>query len=239
MQRQLCSILAAEQILASLNHPALKVALMGQFLAELDGVTLDLPSRVAQSMFAYLALNAGKSVRREKLAGVFWPDLPEANARNQLRHTVWRIRKAISQLGHNGLAFIPESTLHVQLCVGPAYQLDVADLLQPIIAAQSAETVMAQLSKYDELLPGFSSPRDEWIHDWQYRLEHAYACKGLLLMDRLMREGRWHDALDWGSRLLMTTPFIESVQQKMAQTIQNLTDQWQPYPRPPNQPILQ
>ena len=39
MQRQLCSILAAEQILASLNRPSLKVTLMGQFLVELDGVT--------------------------------------------------------------------------------------------------------------------------------------------------------------------------------------------------------
>ncbi len=229
MQRQLCSILAAEQVLASLERPSLKVTLMGQFLVELDGVPVELPSRVAQSVFAYLALNAGKAIRREKLAGVFWPELPEANARNQLRHTLWRIRKAISQLGYDGLAFIPENTLHVKLCVGPGYQLDVADLLQPITSAHSTEVVMAQLAKYDELLPGFTSPRDEWVCDWHYRLEQAYACKGLLIVDRLMREGRWHEALDWGSRLIFGSPCLEPVQQRLTQAMQGLAEQWQPH----------
>ena len=91
----------------------------------------------------------------------FWPDLPEANARNQLRHALWRIRKAIGECGYDSLVFVPEDTLHVRLHIGLGYQLDVADLLQPITSAYSTEAMMAKLSQYDELLPGFTGPNDE------------------------------------------------------------------------------
>jgi len=51
--------------------------------------------------------------------------------------------------------------LHVRLHIGLGYQLDVADLLQPITSAYSTEAMMAKLSQYDELLPGFTGPNDE------------------------------------------------------------------------------
>ena len=37
----------------------------------------------------------GTSYRREKLAGMFWPDTTEEKARAYLRHELWRIRKAL------------------------------------------------------------------------------------------------------------------------------------------------
>ena len=40
-------------------------------------------------------LNAGITQRREKLAGQLWPDTTEANARDNLRHALWRLRKAL------------------------------------------------------------------------------------------------------------------------------------------------
>jgi len=59
----------------------LEVLLIGKFEIKYDGGPVTISSRVAQSLFAYLILNAGTSHRREKLAGMFWPDAPEEKAR--------------------------------------------------------------------------------------------------------------------------------------------------------------
>ena len=66
----------------------LQVRLLGQFKVEVDGMSIDIPSRPAQSLLAYLILSAGTAQRREKLAGLLWPDSSESNARSNLRHAL-------------------------------------------------------------------------------------------------------------------------------------------------------
>src|SRR3972149_8264555 len=73
----------------------LEVKLIGTFAIECDGKPVTISSRAAQSLFAYLILTAGTLHRREKLAGMFWPDVTEEKARAYLRHELWRIRKAL------------------------------------------------------------------------------------------------------------------------------------------------
>ncbi len=73
----------------------LEIRLLGRFEVRLDGVMLEIPSRPAQALLAYLALNAGTAQRREKLAGLLWPDASEDNARTYLRQALWRLRSAI------------------------------------------------------------------------------------------------------------------------------------------------
>ena len=52
----------------------LQIRLLGQFDIRLDGKRVMIPTRTAQSLFAYLVLTAGTPHRREKLAGTFWPN---------------------------------------------------------------------------------------------------------------------------------------------------------------------
>ncbi|MCB0172098.1 MAG: winged helix-turn-helix domain-containing protein, partial [Anaerolineae bacterium] len=73
----------------------LEVQLLGKFAAKLKGEPLDIPSRPAQVLLAYLILNTHKSYRRENLAGLLWPDSDETNARNNLRQALWRLRKSV------------------------------------------------------------------------------------------------------------------------------------------------
>jgi DNA-binding SARP family transcriptional activator len=73
----------------------LEIRLLGQFELRLDGAAILLASRPAQSLLAYLALSAGTAHRREKLAGLLWPDADDDNARNSLRHALWRTRKVL------------------------------------------------------------------------------------------------------------------------------------------------
>src|SRR5678816_1210059 len=74
----------------------LQVRLLGQFDIRLDGKRVTIPSRAGQSLLAYLMLTVGTAHRREKLAGILWPDTTDENARKNLRQELWRIRKAIS-----------------------------------------------------------------------------------------------------------------------------------------------
>src|SRR5574342_358555 len=73
----------------------LQIRLLGQFDLRLDGKRVIIPSRAGQSLLAYLVLTAGTAHRREKLAGILWPDTSDENARKNLRQELWRIRKAL------------------------------------------------------------------------------------------------------------------------------------------------
>ena len=52
----------------------LQVKLLGQFDVRRDSTPMTIPSRAAQSLFAYLLLTVGAAHRREKLAALLWPD---------------------------------------------------------------------------------------------------------------------------------------------------------------------
>jgi len=75
----------------------LEVRLLGQFGLRRDDAAVLLPSRPAQSLLAYLVLSAGAAHRREKLAGLFWPDADEDNARSNLRHALFKLRQALGE----------------------------------------------------------------------------------------------------------------------------------------------
>lgn len=65
--------------------------------AQLDGTAaLELPQDKRLALFVYLAVK-GRSgpVRRENVLGVFWPDRPEARARNLLSQSLCHLRKAV------------------------------------------------------------------------------------------------------------------------------------------------
>ena len=73
----------------------LEVRMLGQFEVRKKGEPVLIPSRPAQSLVAYLIFTAGIAHRREKLAGMIWPESSEENARSNLRQALWRARKAL------------------------------------------------------------------------------------------------------------------------------------------------
>src|SRR5688572_334390 len=93
----------------------IEVRLLGQFDLRIDGKPVDLASRPAQNLLAYLLLTPGQPHRREQLATLFWPDAPDVNARANLRHALWRLRNAIDPEGRyldsdtQTVAFHPQS----------------------------------------------------------------------------------------------------------------------------------
>jgi predicted ATPase/DNA-binding SARP family transcriptional activator len=73
----------------------LSITLFGPFKATLDGEAVDFESDKVRALLAYLAVESESPHRREKLAGLLWPDWPERAARNNLRHALAVLRKAL------------------------------------------------------------------------------------------------------------------------------------------------
>ena len=172
----------------------LKIILLGRFLIEQDGTVVNIPSRPVQSLLAYLVLTAGTAHRREKLAGILWPDSAESNARSNLRHALWRLRRALGDAADHVVA----DDLAVAFHNGGDVWIDTAILEQTASQGWSIEDLQEAVSLYQgELLPGFY---DDWVSLERQRLQAILEQKMGLLLDGLVQAGRWQDVLAWGER---------------------------------------
>jgi DNA-binding SARP family transcriptional activator len=171
----------------------LEVRLLGKFEARRDGKTITITSRSAQSLFAYLILNAGISYRREKLAGMLWPDSLEETARDNLRHALWRVRKAFEPA--LSLRFLRSDDLTIDFDASADYRLD-ADEVENVSENASTDELIAVLSQYQE--------RCFWLYDEWVVLErqHLYSIfEHHMAIDVVAARGkRWLDVLDWAER---------------------------------------
>ena len=177
----------------------LEIRLLGQFDMRFGGKPIEVHSRPAQSLLAYLVLNAGVSQRREKLAGMLWPDSTEAKSRSYLRQALWRIRKALTAYPLSWRDYMRTDDISVEFGGTSDCWLDVDVVLERVDAQIcSVEELIQIASVYrGELLPGFY---DEWVYLERERLRAAYEHKMKLLLDRLLRDQCWEDVLHWGEQ---------------------------------------
>ena len=173
----------------------LEIRLLGKFEIKHDGKPVAITSRPAQSLFAYLTLTVGTAHRREKLAGMLWPDSLEETARDNLRHALWRVRKALP--ANTKIEYLLTDDLSIAFNAVADYWLDVTQL-EKLSEDSSADELIAVLLEYHgELLPGFY---DEWVTLEREHLYSIFENKMVLLMALLQEERRWPDVLDWGER---------------------------------------
>ena len=103
----------------------LEIFLLGQFKIIANYQPVDLPSRPAQSMLAYLVLNTGATLRREKLASLLWSEATENNSRGYLRQALWRIRKCLESGSLRWEDYLQISEISVTFNRQSGYWLDV------------------------------------------------------------------------------------------------------------------
>ena len=173
----------------------LEVRLLGSFDLRSAGKPVTIASRPAQSLFAYLILNAGTSQRREKLAGMLWPDSLEETARENLRHALWRMRKALESA--SSTRFLQADDITIGFKESSEYWVDAAEL-KKLNENSTADEMIAVLGNYQgELLPGFY---EEWVISEREHLYSAFEHHMARLLSLLQEEKRWLDILDWGER---------------------------------------
>jgi predicted ATPase/DNA-binding SARP family transcriptional activator len=170
----------------------LEIRLIGTFAVECDGRPITISSRIAQSLFAYLILNAGTSHRREKLAGMFWPDTTEEKARAYLRHELWRIRKALSP--QSKVNYLTADDINISFNSTAEHWVDV-NALENLSETASIEELTDALSvSQGDFLPGFY---DEWIVMEREHLRSIYEQKMAWLLELLESQKRWPEIFEW------------------------------------------
>jgi predicted ATPase/DNA-binding SARP family transcriptional activator len=173
----------------------LEISLLGKFDLQLNGQAVEIPSRPAQSLLAYLLLKSDTAHRREKLAGLLWPDATETNARSYLRQALWRVRKALDSA--DGRYLIADD-LSIAFDTNAPYRLDVAVLERAVPTEGATEDLVQCVSVYrGELLPGFYN---EWAALERERLQAVFENKMNRLLDRLVAERRWPAVVEWAER---------------------------------------
>jgi predicted ATPase/DNA-binding SARP family transcriptional activator len=114
----------------------LRLSCLGGFLVEQAGVPVTaFESDKARLLLAYLAVEADHPHRRESLAGLFWPDKPEALARHSLSQTVSAFKKILPTPG--GLSF-ELNVQQVHLHLGETW-LDIQEFKALIGACEGHE----------------------------------------------------------------------------------------------------
>ena len=172
----------------------LRIYTLGQFKLLAADSIIELPSRPAQSLLAFLALTAGTLHRREKLASMLWPDTTDSNARAYLRQALWRIRKAFEDQAVPCEEFLKVTDLNVSFIRQADYWLD-ADAILHSSEDQPTQKIIKNIELYTgELLPGFY---DEWIQPERDRFQAAYHQQMNLLIDQLIREAQWNETIRW------------------------------------------
>jgi DNA-binding SARP family transcriptional activator len=170
----------------------LEIHLLGQFNVLKDQEPIEIPSRPAQSLLAHLVMSSGTAHRREKLAGLLWPEADESNARSNLRHALWRLRKAI------GDEYFLADKISIAFNTEAECWLDAALLEGEGSQGRSTQDLLEAVSAYGgELLPGFY---DDWVILERERYRALFEKKVQLLLDRMIDEECWGDVLEWGER---------------------------------------
>ena len=176
----------------------LQIRLLGQFDLQLDKKRITIPTRLGQSLLAYLVLTAGTQHRREKLAGTFWPDTTEDNARRNLRQELWRIRKALSMQQNEGVDTLIADEFTISFNRNSEYWLDVAQVEKP---DSDLESLSRNLSFYQgELLPGFY---EDWVLFERERIQSIFDTKMGQLLDQLIAAEHWSAVQEQAERWLM------------------------------------
>jgi predicted ATPase/DNA-binding SARP family transcriptional activator len=172
----------------------LEIYLLGQFKLLSKDQPLELPSRPAQSLFAYLVLNPDINHRREKLAGMLWPDSTEDNARGYLRQALWRIRKTLETTSLDAEEYLDINKISVCYLGKSDHALDVACLVRQEEVPTRESLIEAARAYQGELLPGFY---DDWVGIERDRFQSIFHKKMNLLIEGLVQDGAWDQVLEW------------------------------------------
>lgn len=173
----------------------LELRLLGQFDLKIDGIRQEISSRPAQSLLAYLALNMDVPQRRERLAGLLWPNTLESSARNNLRQALWQLRRALAPCR---CPVLHVDDIHLIFAPGEDVWLDTALVEAKSCEPTDREALLTAVEVYrGELLPGFY---EDWVSLERERLYMLFEQKISQLLDLLIQSGEWPATLEWAGR---------------------------------------
>jgi DNA-binding SARP family transcriptional activator/tetratricopeptide (TPR) repeat protein len=190
---------------AAMNR--LELRLLGGFHVRVGcGPPLALPAK-AQALLAYLALRPGAGHPREKIAALLWGAASDAQARANLRHTVFTLRKALDET-------VLQTAGHSLSVESNAVDVD-AGMFEELVADGTPGALERAGELYrGDLLEGLvlAEPAfEEWLLAERERLRELAVDALTKLLAHQMREPATQRAIQTAMRLLAFEPLQEAV----------------------------
>jgi DNA-binding SARP family transcriptional activator len=185
-----------------------ELTLLGAFGARHEAGAVNLPTRKAQALLAYLALAPDRAHERDTLCGLLWGETGRDQAFSSLRQTLFGIRKAL-----------PPELKGAIIASGRTVALDAsqvqsdaarfaAHVAQPTRAGLEAAAALYQ----GQLLEGFAiaeAPFEEWLAVERSRYAQLAGAALVKLAQLQAEEGALERAIQTRLQLLRLEPWAE------------------------------
>ncbi len=195
----------------------LEIRLFGGVRIRRDGALLGgFISAKAPALLAYLVSNPGPH-GREALAGLLWGEMPEADARNNLRQTLSNLRKKVGD-------HLLITRTHVAFNFTEPYWLDVEQFEAWTKQGQDADALQEAVSLYrGDFLAGLSPRHAPAFEEWMLAQRARYRELALWALQRLLdehlRRRELGQAMDTATRLLALDPWREEAHRQLMRAL--------------------
>ncbi len=182
----------------------LSLRFLGSFEAQIDGSAVsESRAKKIEALLAFLATESDRAHRRERLVGLLFPEMPDDQARTNLRQTLTRLRRAISDKESDPpyLLVTREST---QFNLASAHFLDVVSFEEALSGCQAhrlereqnCQDCIHKLSGAVELyrgpfLEGFSLDDSSAYEEWILNRREQYHSAALTALQQLADYHEW------------------------------------------------
>jgi DNA-binding SARP family transcriptional activator len=196
---------------------ALSILLLGPPQVRVDrGLVSNLRSDKALAVLAYLAVESDRAHRREKLAGMLWPDYTESSARANLRRALADLRQAIGDQQATP-PYLHATRETIQFNTASDYWLDVDSFTDQAGDLTGMEQAVALYQ--GSFLEGFSVGDAPSFEDWVLLTKEQLERQVLAILGRLattyQRRGEYERAQRYVWRQVGLDPWNEQAHRQL------------------------
>lgn len=196
----------------------LKICCFGVLTVRQAGeIAADLANSVAvRDLLGYLILHRGQTISRSQLAGSFWPNVPDAQARRNLNNLLWRLKQVANGRLAKSLT-TSRKTIHWTLPKHSWLDLDQFEQGRQQFAETSPLSPLldeGQQTRLEELIDLASSPlladcTGKWCEPHRVRYQEQARQLQQLLINSYEAAGAFDEALHQAVQLRQTEPYLE------------------------------
>ena len=193
----------------------LNISLLGPLQLTLEGESLlPLMSGKGQALLCYLAVN-GRSHSRQALAGLLWGDLPEADARRNLRGVLMKLRQVVGsylQITHQTIAFHDQSS----------HWIDVKQFNERVAAADMESLQAAITLVRGDFLEDFQLRDAPDFVAWVLQQQMQLRLQAISAYDKLIEWHEQNEHYEKGMQLAQSLLALDNVREISHQYLMRL-----------------
>ena len=187
---------------------------LGRLEIRIEGETIELRAKKARALLAYLAVENGRPITRERLATLLWGGTRDERARHNVRQALSKIRQTCGSI-----LLSDAETVAIDRA---ACSIDVVEF-ERLANSDDPETLFNCLDLYrgdllDELQPS-ELEFEEWLRDARERLCGIARDAIDLLTGILIDQNKYAEAIDVLGRRLAMDPACEPAHRKLMELL--------------------